>query len=506
MDKKYIIEALKVQPLTEEEKTSRHILGRLYGPIATSKENTRNGRKYNKELWENALNDPLMGEKIKYKSLFLELGHPLDGREETIMANACACIPEMPKIVDGDLIAYVDILDTPNGRILKTLCDYGFVPGISSRGTGDVIGDEVDPNTFNLETWDIVQLPAVESARLTPVNESLNPNIAKLRTALTESLNSASEEDKKIMEESLHNLGINTDDTNSGNTLDINTTTETSDVTSTVTTEAIDNGLESAIKSLQEAVTEKAKLEAEIKSLQEKLAVSDTKVNKLNEELGRYKSATIRLSSMASEKKHLAGEVARLTEELEASKKLISEKDTEIAALNESKESENNETKTLQESISSKDAKINSLTENLKVQKETYEAQVSKLNKDLKSSASKINELNTSLTEAIKTRDGWKKTAVSTVNSYIKSKALMLGVEEEQIRNRLPESYNLKDIDKVCDNLTEYAINRSRLPFIDRKVGKIKITESKTDTLRQQVVNDDDEVSDGLLRMSGLNK
>ena len=39
-----------MQPLTDEEKASRHILGRLYGPIATSKESTRNGRKYNAEL------------------------------------------------------------------------------------------------------------------------------------------------------------------------------------------------------------------------------------------------------------------------------------------------------------------------------------------------------------------------------------------------------------------------------------------------------------------------
>lgn len=45
-----ILEALQVQPLSEEEKAKRHILGRLWGPIATCKEKTRNGRRYNKEL------------------------------------------------------------------------------------------------------------------------------------------------------------------------------------------------------------------------------------------------------------------------------------------------------------------------------------------------------------------------------------------------------------------------------------------------------------------------
>ena len=203
---KRILEALQMQPLSDEEKASRHILGRLYGPIATTKEKTRNGRGYNKELWERALADDLFKEKLATKSLFLELGHPAD-REETDMKMVCACIPEMPKIVDGDLYAYVDILDTPNGKLLKTLCDYGFIPGISSRGSGDIMAnDEVDPETFFLETWDIVQLPAVKKARL-QMTESLN-NKKTLKAALQESYAAANDEDRKVMKESLDNLDI----------------------------------------------------------------------------------------------------------------------------------------------------------------------------------------------------------------------------------------------------------------------------------------------------------
>lgn len=208
---KKVLEALQMQPLSEEEKASRHILGRLYGPIATCKEGTRNGRKYNKELWVKALNDEIFQEKIANKSLFLELGHPTD-REETDMSCVCACIPEMPKIVNDDLYAYVDILDTPNGRLLKTFCDYGFVPGISSRGSGDIMAnDEVDPETFFLETWDIVQLPAVKKARLA-MCESLN-NKKSLKAALQESYDAANEKDKKVMKETLDNLDIKLDET-----------------------------------------------------------------------------------------------------------------------------------------------------------------------------------------------------------------------------------------------------------------------------------------------------
>lgn len=209
MDKKNkrILEALQMQPLSQEEMTARHILGRLYGPIATCVESTRNGRLYNKPLWEKALEDDIFLEKVATKALFLELGHPAD-REETDMKQACACIPEVPKIVGDDLYAYVDILDTPNGRLLKTLVDYGFVPGISSRGSGDVMeNNQVDPETFFLETWDIVQLPAVKKARLN-VCESLDSNSIKLRKALAESYQAARDEDKDTMKKALENLNI----------------------------------------------------------------------------------------------------------------------------------------------------------------------------------------------------------------------------------------------------------------------------------------------------------
>lgn len=201
-----ILEALQMQPLSEEEKATRHILGRLWGPIATTKEKTRNGRGYNMELWKKALADEIFCEKVANKSLFLELGHPVD-REETDMQLVCACIPELPKIVDGDLYAYVDILDTKNGRLLKTLCDYGFVPGISSRGSGDIMAnDDVDPETFFLETWDIVQLPAVKKARLN-MCESLD-NKKSLSKALCEAYASAESETKEEIKKTLENLGI----------------------------------------------------------------------------------------------------------------------------------------------------------------------------------------------------------------------------------------------------------------------------------------------------------
>ena len=58
-----------------------------------------------------------------------------------------------PKNVGDDLYAVVEVLDIPNGRLLNTLIDYGFIPCISSRVSGDIIDDEVDKETFFLDTW-----------------------------------------------------------------------------------------------------------------------------------------------------------------------------------------------------------------------------------------------------------------------------------------------------------------------------------------------------------------
>ena len=202
--------------LSLDEQKRRGILGRLVGIIADSKNATRNGRLYPPQLWENVFNDPIMKEKIDNHIVLGELGHPAD-REEVDMEKVAISLAEQPKKgKNGKIYGVFDILDTTNGRILKTLCDYGCNIGVSSRGTGDLITDydgneSVDPDTYQCECWDAVLVPAVKEARLQYVTESLD--IKKynktLKEKLTEELNKASEADKKIMNETLNNLDIN---------------------------------------------------------------------------------------------------------------------------------------------------------------------------------------------------------------------------------------------------------------------------------------------------------
>lgn len=213
IDEKRIRDALAFEDLTEEEKAKRHILGRLYGPVADVVRPTRNGRKYSEELWEKVFDNPIMKEKFRNKVMYGELGHPED-RTEVDMSKVAVCMPEAPKKdKDGHLIGYFDILDTPNGRILKTLCDYGSTLGVSSRGTGDVVEgldgeEEVDPDTYECECWDIVLVPAVESARLAFTEGLSKKGSLPLREALERQIGSASEEDRAVMEDAVKALGL----------------------------------------------------------------------------------------------------------------------------------------------------------------------------------------------------------------------------------------------------------------------------------------------------------
>ena len=206
--------------LTPEEMKSRGILGRLSGVVADSANATRNGRKYGRDLWEKTFSNTIVRETIDNRLCLGELGHPLDDRTETDIEKVCICLNGYPTIDDKGLLrATFDILDTPNGRILNTLARYGANIGVSSRGEGDLYtdanGDEcVEASTYQFQCFDAVIIPAVETARMSYMTESLGQQLteASRKHSLTEALHkevdNANDNDKKIMLETLKQLGL----------------------------------------------------------------------------------------------------------------------------------------------------------------------------------------------------------------------------------------------------------------------------------------------------------
>ena len=504
-------EAFEYQKLTPEEMESRKILGRLVGPCADFLNPTRNGRGYGEELWEKVFSDPIVNEKIENKCLFGELGHPTD-REEVDMEKIALALNEKPKKnSDGKLIACFDILDTPNGRILKTLCDYGTTIGISSRGSGEVIGEEVDPDSYTFECFDAVITPAVKDARLSYVTESLDKNKLNLKRALCESLNSATEEERKVMTETLHELDINVEDEKDVNPQEEEEHKDADRESPEQTVEleeANNDGSDEIIKSLQEAIKEKSELEAQVKQLQEQLAVSDAKVGKLEESVGSYKTTTVKMSTLAVENKDLKTKVSTLEEELKANAKTIDSQKLRISKLvAEKKEGFKSEDKTLKESLTQKDAEIRTLNENFDEVKKDYEAQIQKLTESIETlksdSESHDKELNDKLSKEARLKENYKKLAKRAADYYIESKATMLSIDADLIRSKLSNDYAVEEVDAICESLQEYELNINKLPFsVDRKV-KVKVSKSTNESLNPNPELDD-EVDESLLRLAGL--
>lgn len=489
------------QKLTPEEQKERGILGRLVGTIADFKNPTRNGRLYTEALWDNVFNDPIMKEKIATKSCFGEIGHPTEARD-TDMEKIAICLAEEPKkCSDGTLKGVFDILDTPNGRILKTLCDYGCKVGVSSRGNGDVTEDYngnevVDPNTYQCDCWDAVILPSVKAARPEFMTESLDQD-KKLKTALNESLNEATPEAKKIMEETLKQLNIDYIDKELNE--DVNThkkSVRNKKVNSSTT--ASNAGVDEAIKSLQESVKLTQTLQAQVKMLQEKLSVCNAKETRLTESLQQMKNENQELKESLESANSKTDE---LKTQLDEKSKLVESQNKQIEILNRRCDVQARKQKSLTESISHNDEGVQRLNEQLDASKQEIASLKESLEAAKQDTVIKDREMAKKLTHAQSIMEHYQKVAQTAVDKYIDSKAKMLGINTSEIKNRLTEGYSFKDIDKICEDLSNYQLSVNSLPFNAKKPVKIKMTESKESIIPKSGLDDD--IDDQLMSLAG---
>ena len=490
------------QKLTPEEQKERGILGRLVGTIADFKNPTRNGRLYTEELWDNVFNDPIMKEKIATKSCFGEIGHPSEARD-TDMEKIAICLAEEPKkCTDGTLKGVFDILNTPNGKILKTLCDYGCKVGVSSRGNGDVTedwsGNEiVDPKTYQCDCWDAVILPSVKGARPSYVTESLDQD-NKLKTALNESLNKATPEDKKVMEETLKQLNI--DYINKALNEEVNThskSVKNRKVNSKSTT-AGNAGVEEAIKSLQESVKLTQSLQEQVKMLQEKLSVCNAKEARLTESLQQMKREN---QELKTELESVNSKTGEMETQLNEKSKLVESQSKQIEVLTRRCDVQVRKQKSLTESMSQNNGDVQRLNEQLDSSRKEIASLKESLEAAKQDTVIKDKEMAKKLTHAQSLMEHYQKVAQTAVDKYINSRAKMLGVSPSEIKNRLTEGYSFKDIDKVCEDLSNYQISVNSLPFNAKKPIKVKMTESKEPILPKSGLDDD--IDEQLMSLAG---
>ena len=497
--------ALKFKSISPEEKAKKGILGRLYGPVASFATPTRNGRKYSQELWEKVFNSDLVKERFANGGIFGQLCHP--DYEEVDIEKVAIVMPEPPVKDDkGNLIAYVDIIDTPAGKIAYQLAKYGYKFGISTRGTGDIIegfdGDEVDPDTYQLNALDLVEIPAVESARLQFV-ESLNTT-KKYGKTLKESLQTvidkASDEDKKIMTEALDELGVEVNEGANGSIEDyiklmqdsgdpekvmrdakgnpnaetayklLKGMNESDEVSSDKSDEVVDDKSEEdkepqIIAELQEALEKVKQLEAYNLSLQEKLSVGNAKVKELRGQLDKYKKAAAKLSESSLKAKAL--------------NKTLDEKEKELA-----------DNKQIIEKLSRSELSA-------KMKLSESEGELDKVKAQNKKLTDNVNSLTEKFNKSQDLVSRYKKSYTALRESYLKIKVNNYGLNIDDVKQKLGESYKLKDIDTVCEDLNKYKLNMNKLPFRLDEHTKVNVKQSN-EYINGGYVNNDDVVSDSL--------
>jgi len=154
-------EAVNYELLEEENKPKQYF---IEGIFMQSERKNKNGRIYPLEVLEKEV-DRYVSEYVEPKRAFGELGHP-DG--PTVNLDRASHMIQSLKKEGKNFVGRAKILDTPNGKIVKSLIDEGARLGVSSRGMGTLKPEkkaQVVQNDFYLATAaDIVADPSAPNA------------------------------------------------------------------------------------------------------------------------------------------------------------------------------------------------------------------------------------------------------------------------------------------------------------------------------------------------------
>jgi len=140
---------------------------RLRGPFLESSVKNKNGRIYSKEILVREVND-FVENKINKKRSMGELDHP---ENPAINLERVSHIIESLEMKDNVGHGVAKLIDTPMGRIAKTLVDEGVIVGMSTRGVGTLDGETVKED-YKLITVDIVADPSAPNCFVEGVLEN----------------------------------------------------------------------------------------------------------------------------------------------------------------------------------------------------------------------------------------------------------------------------------------------------------------------------------------------
>jgi hypothetical protein len=201
---------ITIEERQEGDPPNKPLRMRVEGMMSKAGETTGNGRRYGLKIWERHVGDRNSDfmKRIKERKVLGCLEHP---EEEPSLDHVSHLVEDAWLTKDGEVHARILILNEGKGKLLRELFEVGHPVGASSRGEGstsladDGVTEDVDDD-YELETWDFVHTPAIDTARARPVAESMGGR--KEKVAMNEALKKARETVTEAESKNLSALGL----------------------------------------------------------------------------------------------------------------------------------------------------------------------------------------------------------------------------------------------------------------------------------------------------------
>ena len=492
-----------------KEENGKRYLGTLKGIGADFKNPTRNGHRYPLELWENVQRSDDFKEGMETKTIFGETDHPSDesGRIDTSIKEVAIVLTDYQIDRDSGYVnVQFDILDTPQGNILKSLLDYGSKIGVSSRGLGDEIvrnGETiVDPDTYMFYGFDAVVMPAVKAARPAVVESMKKANLCESFQKEIDNATSMAElkSIKKIAEkidlpefdsikESIDNkLKEHRNDISSGLLKDL---------------QSISGNAESLKEKVVILESDNKKKDIRLKQVANKAAEAISELSKLKEENQRLNQeledlsesiydGTTQIKDLINLKESNQKQIGSLKEQLLQSKKsnrLLEQRLSNLETKSTQKQSTLTETlKKVRQDSNSKQSRLQSnisaLEENLGIVTKSntrLKEQLQSANKQIET----LNQLKETNNKLKKQNKDVKSRLDTFTEGYIAVTCQLAGLQENQIKSLLGTNLTKENIDKVILAESNKKTKLNNLPFYGSPV-KVQFNQVSVDEETQQ--------------------
>lgn len=478
-------------------------IGNISGLCADYSQATYNGRPYDK-IYERILNgqDFRFNEMMKRGGIPCELGHPTDydpdgnPRTETDPTKVAVILTEVKKGGPQQLIANGKILDTPNGRIFKTLSEfYDF--GLSSRGSYEIDTDDYSevegPNGWNQDSYvfkgyDLVLIPAniksvlsvtegVESPKkiVKVARESIDVNLlAKASQVSEEDVNLAldnlfkvNEEAKMAEEVTVPELKEKIEEVKAEEKGD-----EPNDKVEEVKETEVEEKKEESEPTLITDGESLEKIKADLETALDEIASLKESKEKDGLELSNRDAEITKLTSDNEDLKAELEERIAESEELSEKFKLLQDMSTKLL------ESYRKAKEKFEEGVKSAEAE------------ESMKGEVEELKGKLDESQRKEAEATECLQKEKLISSHLRKELVAAKESLISNYSMAYGISEKALKNNLGKNYTVSGIKSAAESLSKQVVIPSMpIPTVARKRSSSTESLMATDEVEREILD-----------------